>query len=83
MTVCKTEDECALNAGEVCATYPGLPADPKLPVVLHCVRTLRGKFLRVRQQIGYLQICECVVNSHSELHYNNALYMYVYMFCCI
>jgi len=67
VTVCKTEEECALNAGDVCATYPGPPADPKLPLVLHCGRTLRGKFLRVRQQIAdgsYLPICECVVYSH-------------------
>jgi len=65
--VCKTEEECALNVGEVCATYPGPPADARIPVVLHCEGTLAGKFLRVRQQMSTdkaLTICECVIFSH-------------------
>ena len=67
LMVCKTESECDLNAGEVCVTYPGPPADPTLPVVLHCGGTLLGKFLRVRQQIAegsFLCICECIIHSH-------------------
>jgi len=64
--VCKTADECDQNAGAVCATYPGPPANPRLPVFLSCERTLPGKFLRVRQLIAggsYLTLCEVMVFS--------------------
>jgi len=56
--VCKTADECDQNAGALCATYPGPPDYPTLPVTLNCERTLHGKFMRIRQQIanGYLTL---------------------------
>jgi len=64
--VCQTASECDLNAGEVCATYIGPPADVRIPIDLECGGTLYGRYLRVRQQItsgSYLTICECVIYS--------------------
>jgi len=67
MMVCKTADECAVNAGEVCTFYPGPQVDLTLPVDLQCDRTIAGRYLRVRQQMtsgSWLSICECVIYSH-------------------
>jgi len=64
--VCQTASECDLNAGEVCATYIGPPADVRIPVALECGETLYGRYLRVRQQItagSWLSLGEIVIYS--------------------
>jgi len=62
--ICKTENDCAQNVGEVCVHYLGPPEDPSQPMTLSCARTLPGRFLRVRQQIPggeYMGLCEVLI----------------------